>query len=61
MHDPAPDFSPGHWLKLARKVREQACKMKDPLSKDELEAIAHGYERLADHAAKRQTWSRIKR
>jgi hypothetical protein len=55
MTEPEPDFSPEHWLEQAQDAWDKARQMKDRASKTELEAIARGYERLARHAAKRQS------
>ena len=47
------DFLPEHWRNRAEEARSLARKMKDPLFKREMEAIAQGYNRLALHAEKR--------
>jgi hypothetical protein len=44
---------PNHWLERARDARTIAKRLKDDNMKHIMEDIAIGYERIADHAARK--------
>ncbi len=44
--------NPAYWLDRAKDVRETAKQISDQTTKDILEEIARGYERIADQVRK---------